>query len=67
MSIITAWASDPRTYPALLGLIVALTAALRANAAATDAHHALKRLGGRRTTPQNGTNPPPGQQERRKP
>lgn len=60
-------ASDPRILPALIALIAALTALLRAETARQDARTAISRTGGRRRTPPSASHPAPGQQDRRKP
>lgn len=57
---------DPRTVPALIALIVAGTAFLRAETARTDARIALMRQGGRRKPDAAAAVPPAGTPERRK-
>lgn len=57
---------DPRTLPTAIALATALTAWLRAEAAAITARHAINRTGGPRKTPPGGPNKPPGGVEMRR-
>jgi hypothetical protein len=67
MGVLVTFLADPRTLPAALALLAALTALIKAEAARIDARNAIKRSGGSRQTPPDLAIPPPGQPERRKP
>lgn len=59
MEQLAAALADPRTLPALLALVSAIAALIRAETARRDAANALARLGGRRKGDAKSLPPPP--------